>query len=339
MSRRFYVLAALLLVAGLSLGFAPPPDSSPAPARPAYKLSGPYTHDNLTLFLLHGEDTIKGTKFLTLDEALTQKKVVVHETKNVSELAIENVSDERVFVQAGDIVKGGQQDRTIRNDQVVAPRSGRLPLASFCVEHGRWSQRGGEDAGKFSRCTDQLNDNRLKLAARSAGSQKEVWSNVARVQTMLEKSLKADVKGAESASSLQLTLEHKKVKEAVEGALKKLEDSPGKATDVVGYAVVINGKVNNADVYGNAALFRKLWPKLLRSSVIEAVAAKKEGLKVEPVKAELVTNWLADAEKGKTSEKKVGKDGKEVVTDNDKSVLFDSKGDKGASLRKSYIAR
>ena len=38
-----------------------------------YRLSGPYTHRNLTIFLVHGKDLIKGKSFLTLQEALVQK--------------------------------------------------------------------------------------------------------------------------------------------------------------------------------------------------------------------------------------------------------------------------
>src|SRR5215472_5168028 len=90
-------LAALGLAVGglLALGFAPPPKDAPPgqeAERPAgtYRLSGPYTHDNLTIFLIHGADQLKGKNILTLDEALEQKKVIVHETKQVNELAVEN---------------------------------------------------------------------------------------------------------------------------------------------------------------------------------------------------------------------------------------------------------
>src|SRR5262249_39815878 len=92
--------------------------STPAPKTRAglqtadLKLSGPYTHQNLTVFLVHGKDQIPDKDFLTLQEALEQKKAVVHETGEVSALTIENLSERDVlFVQAGDIVKGGQQDR------------------------------------------------------------------------------------------------------------------------------------------------------------------------------------------------------------------------------------
>jgi hypothetical protein len=116
-------------------------------AAAGYTVSGPYTHRNLTVFLIHGAAQAafgQGKTPLTLQEAMERKKVIVHETQDVNELAIENVSDEEVYVQSGDIVKGGQQDRTLAYDLLVPPKSGRLPLAAFCGEQGRWSQRGGE---------------------------------------------------------------------------------------------------------------------------------------------------------------------------------------------------
>ena len=88
-----------------------------------YRLSGPFTHKNLSIFLVHGKNTFTGKTFITLQEALVQKKVVVYETQSVNELAIENVSNDDVYVQAGDIVKGGQQDRMIGVDLIVPSRS------------------------------------------------------------------------------------------------------------------------------------------------------------------------------------------------------------------------
>ena len=72
-----------------------------------YQISGPYNHKNLSVFLVHGKDLLKGHSFLTLQEALARKQVIVYETKDVNELAIRNLSNQDVYVQAGDIVRGG----------------------------------------------------------------------------------------------------------------------------------------------------------------------------------------------------------------------------------------
>ena len=56
-----------------------------------YTLTGPSTHNNLTVYLIHGADRVKGKHYVTLQEAIGDKIVIVHETGNVNELQIENV--------------------------------------------------------------------------------------------------------------------------------------------------------------------------------------------------------------------------------------------------------
>ena len=154
-----------------------------------YKVSGPYNHENLSIFLIHGKDSNRGKTFLTLQEALEQKKVVVHETSQVNELAIENVSPEEIYIQSGDIVKGGMQDRVLTYDFIVPAKSGKIPISAFCVEHGRWRQRGQEKASAFGTSSDQLSTKDLKLAAKYRNNQSEVWKKVAVAQGKLSAGL------------------------------------------------------------------------------------------------------------------------------------------------------
>src|SRR5438309_6102204 len=147
--RTLLVAANLALVTGASIACGPAP-SKKAPT--VVKVTGPFTHANLSIFVLHGSDTLPNRPFLTLQEALDQKKAVVNETSNVNQLTVENVAgDVEIFLMTGDIVKGGKQDRAIAFDMIIPPKSGAIPIGSFCVEHGRWSQRGGEAAGEFGR--------------------------------------------------------------------------------------------------------------------------------------------------------------------------------------------
>ena len=186
-----------------------------------YRLSGPYTHKNLSIFLIHSRTTITRTRsFLTLQEALEQKKVIVYETQSVNELAIENLSSEDVYVQAGDIVKGGKQDRMMAQDFIVPPKSGRMPIAAFCVEHGRWSGRGNERAGVFSSSSDAAVTREIKLAAKSSNSQGAVWENVRLAQDKLSQSVGARVNSNVSASSLQLAVENSRVQATADSYIK-----------------------------------------------------------------------------------------------------------------------
>lgn len=181
-------VAALLLFLPLFL---------PAQDRPRagdYQISGPYHYRNLSVFLLHGEDRITGRKMATLEEGMARGFVKVYETGTVNDLEIENLSnDTEVYVQAGDIVKGGRQDRTLGIDMTLLPNSGRVPVASFCVERGRWAKRGEESAAEFASSTALLASNELRLAVRDAKNQSEVWANVEAMQTTLSKNLGVQV--------------------------------------------------------------------------------------------------------------------------------------------------
>src|ERR1700674_1321495 len=181
------------LVAGLVLTIAAPiamvaggihPGQTP-PGKDEYRLEGPFTQGNLTVFLIHGQDRIKGQTFITLQEALVQRKVIVRETSSVNELSIENISREEVYVQSGDIVKGGQQDRMMAVDLILPPRSGKVPISAFCVENGRWSKRGAEEVTVFNSSANVVAGRDLKLAAKDAESQGEVWRQVTVAQDKL----------------------------------------------------------------------------------------------------------------------------------------------------------
>jgi hypothetical protein len=160
-------------------------EQSLTPPAPVYAVSGPYTHKNLTIFLLHGAGQSQGPAPLTLQEAMKRKLVVVRETGDVNRLTIQNRSNQDVFVQAGDIVKGGQQDRVLALDLIVPPKSGRIPIDAFCVEQGRWSRRGDEAVTAFSASDNALASKDLKIAAKARRSQGDVWANVSKTQEKL----------------------------------------------------------------------------------------------------------------------------------------------------------
>jgi hypothetical protein len=120
--KRQMIAIALLLLAALG-GSATNAQRQANVAKTDYTLSGPYSHKNLTIFLIHGKDQTTGKPPLTLQEAMAQKKVVVRETGDVNNLTIQNRSREEVFVQAGDIVKGGQQDRVLALDLILPPKA------------------------------------------------------------------------------------------------------------------------------------------------------------------------------------------------------------------------
>ncbi len=127
------------------------------------RVTAPVSHENVSVYLLRGTSA-GGPVPLTLDEALAQRKIEVVETGNVRELKIENKGSEPVFVQLGDIVKGGRQDRVLTVSLLLAPKSGLVPIGAYCVEQGRWSARDKEDAHRFARSEALLPSAAAKLA-------------------------------------------------------------------------------------------------------------------------------------------------------------------------------
>lgn len=329
----------LLIAAGIFIkAVAQQQDASAAQTR--YRLSGPYTHNNLTVFLVHGKDLTSKT-FLTLQEALAQKKVRVYETKDVNELAIRNLSNQDIYVQAGDIVRGGDQDRMISVDFIVPPNSGRMPIAAFCVESGRWNKRGNEESASFSSSENMIATKDLKLAAKRERSQDAVWKNVSVAQGKLSKSVGDNVQAPVSASSLELSVENVKVKETTAAYLQALSGILQNKSDVIGYVFAINGHVNSADVYASRALFAKLWPKLLKASAVEAVAELNKDIETKPVASETVHTFLTESEKGNPAARQVTARVKVVTREDDKNIFFETQ-DRAANdgwVHRNYIRK
>lgn len=305
-----------------------------------YRLSGPYIHKNLSIFLVHGKNVFKSKSILTLQEALVQKKVVVYETKSVNELSIQNFSNEDVYVQAGDIVKGGAQDRMIGVDLIVPPRSGKLPISAFCVEHGRWSGRGNEQAKVFSSSSDTVVSREIKLAAKRSSSQGGVWQSVTVAQDKLSRNVGARVNSAVSESSLQLAVEHEKVRETADNYVKALGSIAGRSDDVIGYVFAINGKVNSADIYGSNVLFKKLWPKLLRANAIEAIA-ELQSEKFRPASVDNAKGFLSDSEKAKGADKDVNARVNLMTREDSENIFFETRdrAQSGAWIHRNYIKK
>jgi len=308
-----------------------------------YQVTGPFTNKNLSIYLIHGQDKVKGENYLTLSEAMQQKKVKVHETSNVNQLSIENLSQSNhIYIQAGDIVKGGKQDRVFSTDMILEPNSGKVNIASFCVESGRWNKRGNESATEFHSSTKKLSSKELKLAARLEKNQSRVWSEVAKTQQKLTDKVGEEVKSKDSASSLQLALENKQVAKHVAEYKDKLTPVIKNKKQVIGYAFSINGKLNTADIYANQALLKKLWPKIIDAAATESVAEYKKGLSFKNPKAEAILAWMKDAEKGKKSLQDLKPGLQQETVESETDVRFETysgKGENKKSYRKNYIKK
>jgi hypothetical protein len=313
--------ACAILVAAAALFAVGVTAAEPEP----YRISGPVVHENLAIYFVHGPSA-SGPIPLTLQEALANGSAQVRETGNVNQLEVENTGDTEVFIQSGDIVKGGRQDRVLTVSLIIPPHSGAMPIASFCVEQGRWSGRGREDAHRFATATTSVPSREAKIAMKApvaapappkgapsqphaaylssldvSRRQQEMWNDVAKVQEKLAHAIAAPVAMPESRSSLQLSLENEKLKDAQAAYVKALKEAGEAADDIIGYVFAINGKLNSADLYPSNGLFRKMWPKLLDANAVEAIGEKAAAGAAPPSNADVLA-FLKAAEAGKAVE-------------------------------------
>ncbi len=263
-----------------------------------YRLSGPYNFESLSIFLVHGPNEPGSKLYTPLQDAMERKIAVVHETNHVNELAIENTSaTEEVFVQAGDIVKGGNQDRVLSVDLILPARSGTVPIAAFCVESSRWQQRGAETADHFT-LTEMSAGFSLQRAIKEVGTQIGVWKEVEASQEKMSAGVASNVRSHISPTSLPLAMENEEVREAAMPYVNNLGPIVERFNDVIGFAFAINDKLKGADVYASNEMFKRLWPRLLRAAAIEAISDEPMKRTIEGLPIENVGAFLMNAETG-----------------------------------------
>jgi hypothetical protein len=261
-------MIAATLVAAATLGLVTLGDTA------GLEFHGPYQHENLAVYLITGEESVPpGTPIITLAQAMASERLVVHETGDVNTLAVENIDAEvAVFIQAGEIVKGGRQDRVLGVDLLVHPKSGRIAISAFCVESGRWSQRDVEDAAAFSGSSHMISGKGLRKAVKADKAQGEVWRNVAEEQDKLSANVGKDVRAQRSASSFQLSLEDADLERLTGEYTAAMRRAAAKHRNAIGAAIVVNGEFRTADVYGSRKIFAEQWPRLLEAAIHEAIA-------------------------------------------------------------------
>ena len=345
-----FLIALLTFIVGVAvaklslpkLRSTPPREVIPELQLPKYRVSGGYPHENLTIFLVHGPDQPNSQMFTPLQEAMERKVVIVHETSSVNELAIENVSQsEEVFVQAGDIVRGGQQDRVLAVDLIVPAKSGQIPIAAFCVENGRWSRRAAEPANMFSMSPNMIATRELKYAMKQEHSQGRVWAGVATAQAKLSAGVLHNVRSELSESSLQLALANDKVEESAAPYIAKLSSIVDNANDVIGFAFAINNTLNSAEIYSSNALFKRFWPRLLKTAAIEAVAERTSEAEKETVSVTSVGDFLLAVEKGSETLNEITTRTHMLKREAEKGLFFETRDmdHGGVWIHRSYLTR
>jgi len=265
-------------------------------------VSGPYGHENLTVFLVHAENQDE-RNFLTLDEGLTKGlvKVTELEQEQVGELRFENQSDRPLYLQEGERLYGGKQDRTIAVSLVVPPKSGKVGVPTFCIEQSRWHE--GDKGRTFGFTVNPaLAPKGVRGAAKVEDNQSRVWECVgAQKKSAVTKSLASNTNS--SANELLDAPRVQKISDEYAQALGKALD---KHRDTVGVVIVVNGQIEEADVYPNHALLGKLYPRLVRSYAVQAALLGDLGRSEKRLSTADIARFLKEGDVKARRARKVG---------------------------------
>jgi hypothetical protein len=279
-----------------------------------YEITGPYEHQNLSVFLIHSPSQ-DDREFITLDQGLKEGwvKVTEKQQEQVGQLQIENQSDYPLFLQEGDRLQGGKQDRIIIASLVVPAQSGQMTVPTFCIEQGRWVE--GANGVLFSATANTaLAPKATRLAAKFDSDQQNVW------QSVHEQKLTTRSAGlAESTNtSLNEALDAPQVKKISDEFAEALQDVLQEHEDAVGVAVVVNGNIEEVNVYPNHSLLKKLYPRLLQSYALQATLEKEKAKDAKPVATTDIAKFMSE-DKAKSKRKQ--------TIDAENAVLFDVNGD------------
>ncbi len=231
------------------------------------QIAEPVEHRHLAVYpiVLKGHDELGG-RWLTLDKAAAQGVLVVTEKAggaNVAVVTVQNKSrDAHVFIMAGEVIAGGKQTRTVRQDVILAPRQ-QIELSVFCVEAHRW-----HGADKFSAGKSQVPQSILK-ELRKGADQQRVWSEVARNNQALR---------AENATgSLELAIKAEPVRKKLAEVRRSIVPKLPQGT--VGFIFVDGRRAVGADFLGSEGLARELFPKLLDSYAVDILLQREDDVR------------------------------------------------------------
>ena len=303
-------------------------------------IDGPYTHDNLAIYVVRGASN-ESRAYLTLDQGLAAGTVEVREKgaatgqdqAAVNSLEIENKSERWLFLHAGDIVKGGKQDRTIMTDMLLPPHSKPQPIDAFCVEHGRWTP--SRDGLAFKANPGIVAGSALKRAIQSEKSQQRVWQEVAIAEghavTVARASAVAEPQLAVASPAPRLSstgtynaiAENKSVSSSRSAYVGALLSSIRKHKDAIGLAVAINGRMSAADVYTSSSLFAALSGKLVDSYALEALLARDGAQGSKPPAKEQVTAFLASASSAPATGETIGQSMHRSTRETPDAVMYE----------------
>lgn len=281
------------LSAGTSPETAP---QSPELLELGYALAKPVDSGNVRLIPIVSKKTVepKADDVITLEVAKKNGWVEITESKEgtgYNSVFVKNNGPKPLLLVAGDLLLGGHQDRVVAHDTVIEPGQG-MDVEVFCVEHGR--STGPTDHFEPSEVSVP---HKVRQDVMFARDQDAVWGQVNSFNSM--------VSAAPPTETVQGGLTVPKVVQHIEANFDQLWPKLRDIENVVGYVLVVDGRIDSAEVFGSNATFLHAAPKLLRGILAQQGATMSTSGSNPPASdaARFLTNSLLGSRRGPVSGK------------------------------------
>lgn len=226
----------------------------------------PITYKNLTIFPLTRRFTPK-TEYVTLDEAMKKDWLTIREIGGgeVNFVELRNNGNKVVFIMTGEMISGAKQDRMLKDDVLIPPKSEWLRVPVYCVEHGRWVT-----VSPAFKSSELMVPNALRQRARISENQSEVWDEITASQDRL---------GIVSRTGTAMAnYEDEDTRKEIAEYTERFADMPKLAENTVGVCVTTGSRIICVDIFANNTLLMKYWNKLLKSYVMDAIHETKSNI-------------------------------------------------------------
>jgi hypothetical protein len=188
----------------------------------------------------------------------------------VNSLTVQNKTEQAIFLMAGDVVQGGNQDRVVGEDQIIAAAS-ITDIPVFCVEKGRWSPHAQEEAGQADKKSIyafrgyyNVAASEVRRSVKHSKNQNEVWEKVGKVTA---------INNASASTGTYAALENSdQFTQSRTSYLRFFSDKFEGQDNVIGMVAVSGDRVIGTDIFGHPGLFQKQYEALLHSYITEAIS-------------------------------------------------------------------
>jgi hypothetical protein len=229
------------------------------------RIGEPSTFQNLTVLPIFSEQG-RSNGFSLLDDAIRTDKFRVTEVSDsgtVPELKVINQLDINVLIIDGEELVGAKQNRIV-NTTILVGKETEVVIPVSCVEHGRWHYRTKQFSTGRSHLYADLRRKKSKSVHRNLqacasfhSNQSEIWDDIS------EKAAKFSVNSETHAMN--------DIYETHEGRIKEYEKQFTVAPDQIGFVAFIGGKIVGLDIFGSTSVIPKVYKKLLRGYILDAL--------------------------------------------------------------------